>query len=137
MGSINLDQIQALDKFNFIKLDNDANQNDLINDSPFVPNNSCDYYSPEEFGRSFQHYKKSQSFFCINCRSLNYHWDALREFLLMINSDGFLFDFIGLTEVFQIRNDTNYTLDGYHQLEFNVRPEADDGQWSWRRRSVR
>ena len=128
MGSINLDQIQALDKFNFINLYNDANQNDLINDSPFVPNNSCDYYSPEEFGRSFQHYKKSQSFFCINCRSLNYHWDALREFLLMINSDGFLFDFIGLTEVFQIRNDTNYTLDGYHQLEFNVRPEADDGR---------
>ena len=118
MGSINLDQIQASDKFNFVKLYNDANQNnsDLINNSPFVPNNSCDYYSPDEFGRSFQHYKKSQSFFCINCRSLNCHWDALSYFLLMINSGGFLFDFIGLTEVFQIRNDINYTLNGYHQL---------------------
>ena len=35
-------------------------------------------------------------------------------------------DFIGLTEVFQIEQDQHFTLNGYHQLEYNTRPSLDD-----------
>ena len=37
------------------------------------------------------------------------------------------FDFIGLTEVFKIYDDFNYSIQGYHYIEFNTRDDADDG----------
>ena len=38
-----------------------------------------------------------------------------------------MFDFIGITEVFEIRDHFNYTLNGYHRLQYNTRPNNDDG----------
>ena len=40
--------------------------------------------------------------------------------------NNFLLDFIGLTEVFQIEKDQHFTLNVYHQLEYNTRPSSDD-----------
>ena len=37
------------------------------------------------------------------------------------------FDFIGLTEVFKICDYFNYSLQGYHYIEYNSRYDADDG----------
>ena len=39
----------------------------------------------------------------------------------------FQFDFIGLTEVFKMFDHVNYKLNGYHDLQFNTRPDTDDG----------
>ena len=36
------------------------------------------------------------------------------------------FDFIGLTEVFKIYDDFNYSIQGYHYIECNTRDDADD-----------
>ena len=128
--AITADRIHTLnqhEQFDFIKLYNQTNQNDFIEDSPFIGNQtSCNYYTPEEFANTFHQTNKSLSLFCINCRSLNAHWDALKDLLYTMCVNHFLMDFIGLTEVFQIEQDQQFTLNGYHQLEYNTRPSLDD-----------
>ena len=74
---------------------------------------------------TFHQTSTSLSLFCINCRSLNAHWDALKDLLYTMCVNNFFFDFIGLTEVFQIEKDQHFTLNGYHQLENNTRPSSD------------
>ena len=128
--TVTADRIQTLnqhEQFDFIKLYNQKKQSDFIEDSPFTgKQTSCNYYTPDEFSNRFIQTTKSLSLFCINCRSLNAHWDALNDLLYTMCVHNFLLDFIGLTEVFHIENDQHFTLKGYHQLEFNTRPSSDD-----------
>ena len=99
----------------------------FIEDSPFTcKQTSRNYYTPDEFAKTFHPTSKSLSLFCINCRSLNAHWDALKDLLYTMCVNNFLLEFIGLTEVFQIEKDQHFTLNGYHQLEYNTRPSSDD-----------
>ena len=65
--------------------------------------------------------------FCINCRSINANWGSFTELILNISSDRFHFDFIGLTEVFKVHDGTNYSIEGYHDIESNTRGDTDDG----------
>ena len=58
----------------------------------------------------------------INCRSLTSHWEEFKELQCNIGSDNFMFDFIGITEVFEMRDHLKLTLDGYHRLQYNTRP---------------
>ena len=44
-----------------------------------------------------------------------------------MSTNKFQFDLIGLTEVLKICDDVNYKLNGYHDLQFNTRPDTDDG----------
>ena len=89
--------------------------------------NFCNYYTPNEFSQ-LPHYNNTLiSLFCINCRSINAHWDHLQELLLNMNKTNFLFDLIGLTEIFHIRDDISYNLTGYHSLQYSTRSDADDG----------
>ena len=37
-----------------------------------------------------------------------------------------MLEFIDLTEVFQIEKDQHFTLNGYHQLEYNTHPSSND-----------
>ena len=75
--------------------------------------------SKHSFAKTFHQTSKSLSLFCINCRSLNAHWDALTYLLYTMCVNNFLLEFIGLTEVFQIEKDQHFTLKGYHQLEYS------------------
>ena len=55
-------------------------------------------------------------------------WDSLKQFLCDIEGKCFKFDIVGLTEIFRIPKNVTYTIDGYHPLQFNTRPENDDGR---------
>ena len=61
------------------------------------------------------------------CRSLEAHWDTLQDLLLTMSSNGLTLDFIGLTEIFKIQDVLHYKINGYHNLLFNTRLDADDG----------
>ena len=69
--TITADRIQTLhqhEQFDFIKLYNQTNQSDFIEDSPFTgKQTSCHYYTPDEFAKTFHQTSKSLSLFCINC----------------------------------------------------------------------
>ena len=65
--------------------------------------------------------------FCVNCRSLEAHCDTLQELLLTMSSNGLTLDFIGLTEIVKIQDVLHYKINGYHNLLFNTRFDADDG----------
>ena len=69
----------------------------------------------------------SLSMFCVNCRSLEAHWDTLQELFLTMSSNGLTLAFIGLTEIFKIQDVLHYKINGYHNLLFNTRLDADDG----------
>ena len=128
--AITIDHIQTETSYNLEKLFNEANQfdNDNLNDSPFsYQTNSCNYHTPNEFAQMLRHHNTHASLFCLNCRSSNAHWDPLQELFLSMSTTKFQFDFIGLTEVFTICDDVNYKLNGYHDLQFNTRPDTDDG----------
>ena len=118
--AIAIDHIQTETMYNLEKLFNEANQfdNDNLNDSPFsYQSNSCNnyyYHTPNELAQTLRQHNTHASLFCLNCRSLNAHWDPLQELLLSMSTNKFQFDFIGLTEVFKICDDVNYKLNGYH-----------------------
>ena len=67
------------------------------------------------------------SMFCVNCRSLEAHWDTLQELLLTMSSNGLALEFIDLTEVFKIQDVLHYKINGYRNLLFNTRLDTDDG----------
>ena len=72
----------------------------FIEDSPFNDKQtSCNYYTPDEFAKTFHQTSKSLSLFCINCRS---SLGCAKDLLYTMCVNNFLLDFIGLTEVFQI-----------------------------------
>ena len=65
--------------------------------------------------------------FCVNCRSINANWDPLNELICNMSSDRFYFDFIGLTEIFKLHDNFNYSVAGYHAIVSNTRHDTDDG----------
>ena len=44
-----------------------------------------------------------------------------------MTTDHCRFDFIGLTEEFKFYDDFNYSIQGYHAVEYNTRDNSDDG----------
>ena len=70
----------------------------------------------------------SLSLFCLNCRSVSANWDSLHELICDLSSRGFLFDVIGLTEVFKIPECISFNIRGYHCLQFQTRSDTDDGR---------
>ena len=75
----------------------------MTNGSPFDHgDNECKYYSPEHFSQTIHPTNNSLSLFCLNCRSISANWDCIHELICNLSSRGFLFDIIGLTEVFKI-----------------------------------
>ena len=64
---------------------------------------------------------------CLNCRSINANWESLNELFYNVTNSPFQFDFLGLTEIFKIHDHFNYSINGYHDIEFNTRHHSDDG----------
>ena len=49
-------------------------------------------------------------------------------FKALMQLGGFLFDIIGLTEVFKIPDSMSFNITGYHCLQFQTRSDTDDGR---------
>ena len=94
--------------------------NDDHNELMLLRTSDCNYYSPEQFNDLDT--SKAVSAFCINCQSITSHWDALHDLLCTMNSDTNKLDFIGLTEIFYIHDNVNYSIDGYHPILYKTRP---------------
>lgn len=94
--------------------------------STSLNNLTCDYFTPNEVNQRLPSKNtKNLSVFSLNCRSLSAHWNDVKHLLSELN---FPFDFIGFSEIFSIRKNALFALDGYHQLEYATRPENDDGR---------
>ena len=76
----------------------------------------------------------SLSLFCLNCRSISANWDCIHELMCNLSSRGFLFDIIGLTEVFKIPDCMSFNITGYHLL-INLRSPRDCPSSGWVARS--
>ena len=82
---------------------------------------SCKYFTPQQFNYMSKKYvDKNISLFCINCQSLNSHWDDLNHLLCGLSNESFSFDVIGITEIFPIYNYINYDIDGHQPLLYNA-----------------
>ena len=126
--------IRTESEYNFVKLFNEAlAENDdigTINGSPFDHgDNECKYYSPEKCAQTIQPTNNSLlSPLCLNCRSISANWDCIHELIFNLSSRGFLFDIIGLIEVFKIPDCMSFNITGYHCLQFQTRSDTDDGR---------
>ena len=128
--NINLDRIQTNGNFDFANLytENNYNEDDIYNDSPLSLNlNECKYLTTVEFSKAFQSDNVSLSMLCINCRSIEAHWDSVQELFCNLSSGNLKLDMIALTEIFTIRDSQQYNRNGYHSLLFNTRLQNDDG----------
>ena len=56
------------------------------------------------------------------------NWECFRDLQCDLRGDSFVFDLIGVSEVFCCDNDTRLTLPGFQNLITCCR---DDGGWSW------
>ena len=128
----NHDKIYTDETHDFIKLynaandDNDATQN--YNDSPYPTDSDfCKYYTPHEFVQTIGIENKQIAMLCLNCRSINANWESLNELFYSVTNSRFQFDFLGLTEIFKIHDNFIYSINGYHDIEFNTRHDSDDG----------
>ena len=131
--SMNLNTIRTNSEYNFVKLFNEAlAENDdigTINGSPFDHgHNECKFYSPENFAQNIHPTNNSLSLFCLKCRSISANWDCIHELIRTLSSRGFLFDIIGLTEVFKMPDCMLFNITGYHCLQFQTRSDTDDGR---------
>ena len=128
----NTEQMFADENHDFIKLFNgNANYNDeteIHNDSLYPTDDTyCMYYTPDEVAQTIGNENNQLSIFSLNCRSINANWDSLNQLIYNVTTEHCRFDCIGLTEVFKFNDDFNYSIQGYHYIEYNTRDESDDG----------
>ena len=132
--NISIDRVRTDSEYDFINLHNSVNGNngnddELFDDSPFGDlNSTCEYFTPEQFCETIDPTDRHLSSFCINCQSINAHWDGFQNLMLGLSTEEFHFDIIGITEIFKIHNNINYNIEGYHTLQFNTRPPNSDGR---------
>ena len=80
--------------------------------------NSCDYY------QNIQD-RNALSLFCLNCQGLKAHWESFCNLVSDIHGELYehYFDIIGNTELYSMSRG-EYSLDGYHALEFKTCDET-------------
>ncbi len=126
-GHVTLDRLSGSDQYDFAQIYNKyiTNDDDNAAESAAMDIDNCKYYSPDQFTELSQDNNDTMSIFCVNCQSINAHWDGLSDLLCELNSESHKFDFIGLTEIFKIHEHTNYTIEGYHPILYKCRPESE------------
>ena len=87
----------------------------------------CMYYTSDEVAQTIGNENNQISTFSLNCRSINANLDSLNQLIYNVTTEHCRFDCIGLTEVFKFNDDFNYSIQGYHYIEYNTRGETDDG----------
>ena len=55
------------------------------------------------------------------------NWDSLNQLIYNVTTEQSRFDFIGLTEIFKLHVEFNYSIQGYHYIEYNTRDDSDYG----------
>ena len=129
-GNITLEGTRRNDQYDFTHLYNSITEDvsdDLMRNNIF----SCNYYSPEELPNihsSDQCMQNNLSICSLNCQSLSAHWDQIKILFSEMSSPKFSFDIIGFCEIFDIKENTSFELEGYHKFEYNDRPKDDDGR---------
>ena len=86
----------------------------------------CIYYTPDDISQTIGNENNQLSMFSLNCRSIYANWDSLNQLIYNMTTEHCRFDFIGLTEVFKFNDYFNYSIQGYHAVEYNTR-DSDDG----------
>ena len=87
----------------------------------------CMYYTPDEVAQTIGNENNQLSIFSLNCRSINANWDSLNQLIYNVTTEQSRFDFIGLTEIFKLYDEFNYSIQGYHYIEYNTRDDSDYG----------
>ena len=127
--NITLDQIETNESYDFFHL---FNKDDDITDTTdlLINTRPTEYFSTETFVETVgcKSTPSSLGVINLNCQSLGAHWDSLKQFLCHIECKSFKFDIVGLTETFRIPKNLTYTINSYHPLHFNIKPEHDDGR---------
>jgi hypothetical protein len=134
-NTISLDEVMTADKYNMTKI-YEAQHNGDADDLDYSPLSNgrgiCEYHEPSELMQylsvtpSFNKYKKSRSYFHLNCRGLSSNWDKFYNLVCDIHTDNFAFDCIGISEVFRCDRDQRIGLPGYHNIITRCRGENDD-----------
>ncbi len=125
-SNVTLDRVSSEDQYNLATLYHEQGvSNDDIDEQIISINDDCKYYAPEQFanlntGNCF-------TSFCINCQSLTAHWDGLQDLLFNMNTGQQKIDIIGLTEIFRIQDNINYSIEGYHPIICKTRPDSGRG----------
>ena len=88
---------------------------------------NCRYYISTECSNTFGYANIALSMLCLNCRSLDALWDSFNELLISQSPDGLIFDLIGVTEIFRIRDEQRFKLNGYHNILYKTRCDTSDG----------
>ena len=87
----------------------------------------CEYYEPAEIRTLCPADRSFTSYFHINCRSLSADWQTLTDLLSEMHTDNFSFDFIGLSEVFNVERDQRLYLPGYQDIVYRTRDDGGGG----------
>ena len=121
-NNITLDQIKVSSDYDLQPMYNDQCME--AHESPLTFDEiACNYYDPEDAGKyvSMHNVRKNFSIFSLNCRSLPKHWDQFKHLMAELSSSTFAFDIIGLCEIFDVKKDDEFILEGYSPLITNTR----------------
>ena len=128
MDDFTLDQVRSSEHFDFSYLFDEHWDSEY--DSSTFFQGDCNYYSPHDFNNLLTQYHSDSciSALTLNCQSLTAHWHEFNSLIAELSTERFSFDFIGLTEIFKLKEKMAYELEGYHELEHASRNTDDDGR---------
>ena len=69
----------------------------------------------------------STSYFHPNCRGISNKWDSFKKLICELQNDEVSFDFIGISEAFQCKNDDRLKLTGFHDIIYRCRENSNQG----------
>ncbi len=100
IDNITLEQVETSEDYDFFNMYN-------ANDIPDTDNIVSEYFTCNNFNQKIGQKCINENFGCLNlnCQSINAHWASLKHFLHDVSSDNFMFDVIGLTELFRFSSD--------------------------------
>ena len=118
-NTVSLDEVMTADNYTLATI-YEAQHNGDDDDLDYSPLSNgrgiCGYHEPTELMQylsvtpSFNKYKKSRSYFHLNCRGLSSTWDKFYNLICDIHTDNFSFDYIGISEVFRCDRDQRIDL---------------------------
>ena len=125
-GNIALERVRTATEYDLFSLFEQCDdENCIIDDS--IPQHSktvCSYYEPSQFRNNIGSLENQISLFHLNCRGLSANWESFFGLMCDLSCESFMFDIIGISEVYRTDKDQRLKLDGYHDLITRTR---DDG----------
>ena len=84
----------------------------------------CNYIGINEFQSKFKDTNNQVSFFSQNIHSLPNKWANFQDQITCLNSEKFKFTVIALTEVWYVPEFSNFSIPGYSEFEYKLRPKS-------------